>query len=367
MGREELLARYDAAYAHAFKSYLEDREYQRSYGMLNFGDWWGERYLDWGNSEYDTQNALFLQYARTGDVRYFLAGEQMEWHNRDVDTIHHDADKSRIGGVYHHSVGHTGGYFPKGALLGAPIVVGILTVDHVWTQGHLAYYFLTGDRRSFETAELIGRRYDSYATINFDFASCRVPGWHLIMTMALYQATGDRFYLNAARIIMDRVVERQTSDGGWDFWGVCLDSYGNFGFTTGILLTGLRMYYEASGDERAARQIVQGAYFIAKNLWVESAGTFKYANCADWYAGSALLTPLLLDGMRFAHQRTHDPELRQILLAATNKVLEGLEAFNPAVSRADASGVGKEFGVYVCHTPYFIGYVAALQEKHSLP
>lgn len=362
VGQEELLVCYDAAYARAFKFYLEDREYQRSYGMLNFGDWWGERYLDWGNSEYDTQNALFLQYVRTGDVRYFLAGEQMEWHNRDVDTIHYDADKSRIGGVYHHSVGHTGGYFPKGALLGAPIVVGILTVDHVWTRGHLAYYFLTGDRRSLETAGLIGRRYDSYATVNFDFDNCRVAGWHLIMTMSLYQATGDRYYLNAARIIVDRVVERQTPDGGWDFWGICLGTYGNFGFTMGIMLSGLRMYFESTGDERAAEEIVRGARFFAKTLWVDSAQLFKYANCADWYARSPSITFLLLDGMCFAHQRTHDPELRHVLLAATSRALEGLEAFDPAVARANASGVGKEFGMYVCSTPYFIGYIAGLQE-----
>ncbi len=179
----------------------------------------------------------------------------------------------------------------------------------------------------------------------------------------LYQATADRFYLNAGRIIVDRVVERQTPDGGWDFWGICQNAYGDFGFTIGVLLTGLRMYYEASGDERAARQIVQGAYFFVKKLWVESARTFKYANCADWYAGSASLTPLLLDGICFAYRRTYDPKIRHVLLAATSKALEGLERFDPAVARADASGVGKEFGMYVSNAPHFIGYVAALQEQ----
>lgn len=179
----------------------------------------------------------------------------------------------------------------------------------------------------------------------------------------LYQATADRFYLNAGRIIVDRVVERQTPDGGWDFWGICQNAYGDFGFTIGVLLTGLRMYYEASGDERAARQIVQEAYFFVKKLWVESARTFKYANCADWYAGSASLTPLLLDGICFAYRRTYDPEIRHVLLAATSKALEGLERFDPAVARADASGVGKEFGMYVSNAPHFIGYVAALQEQ----
>ncbi|MCI0354962.1 MAG: fibronectin type III domain-containing protein, partial [Acidobacteria bacterium] len=53
-----ILKQYDDSFARSFAGYLKSRETNRSYGMLNFGDWWGERQINWGNSEYDTQHAF---------------------------------------------------------------------------------------------------------------------------------------------------------------------------------------------------------------------------------------------------------------------------------------------------------------------
>ncbi|MCX6620928.1 MAG: hypothetical protein NTY38_07575 [Acidobacteria bacterium] len=351
-----VVARYDSAFAAGFEEYWKDRERDREYGMLNFGDWWGERGVDWGNSEYDTQNAFLLQFLRTGSDRYFTAGEQMEWHNRDVDTIQHHRDVSRIGGVYHHAIGHTGGYYAKGVIPGNGIAVGILTVDHVFNQGHLAYYFLTGDSRSLETAKKIAGRYGTYDTLAFDINSSRNAGWHLILTMAAYNATRDPFYLNAARIILERVEERQTPNGGWDYFRVCMHQdppqhYGNFGFTVGTLLTGLRMYYEATGDEQAATQIVRGARWMAGNLYVPATGGVRYSSCPVAPVSSAL-TFLLLDGVAFAHQRTGDPMLRRMLTDSTAATLDIMSGLDPAAAKRNQDGMG---------TPHFLGYAAALE------
>jgi hypothetical protein len=363
-----LLADYDRAFANCFEEYWKDRERDREYGMLNFGDWWGERGVDWGNSEYDTQHAFLMQFLRTGNLRYYHAGEQMEWHNRDIDTIHDHRDVSRIGGVYHHAIGHTGNYSVKGLKPGQGITVGILTVDHVFVRGHLDYYFLTGDRRSFETARSIADRYGTYDTRTYDFDNTRNPGWHLLLTMAVYEATQDRFYLNAAKIIVERVLERQTEDGGWDSYPVCMHTdppkhFGNFGFTNGVLLTGLMRYYAATQDERAAKEIVRGAYFLVVHLWTPEAGTFRYTSCPRAGAGSPMLTFLLLDGIAFAHQRNGDPKLRDVLIAASRKALEGMTSMDPAVARANMDGIGKELGLYISNAPHFIGYVASLEQK----
>ncbi|MBM3500204.1 MAG: fibronectin type III domain-containing protein, partial [Armatimonadetes bacterium] len=127
---------YDETMDRGFAAYLKDREDTRAYGMLNFGDWWGERKYNWGNIEYDTQHAFFQHFVRTGDLRYYYAAEQAARHNGDVDTVHFHADPNRIGGVYTHSLGHTGGYFAAGVVDGGSPWAGF-TESHTWTEGHL--------------------------------------------------------------------------------------------------------------------------------------------------------------------------------------------------------------------------------------
>jgi hypothetical protein len=351
-----LLARYDAFFQQSFETYLGSREKNREYGMLNFGDWWGERVINWGNSEYDTQHAFFMQFTRTGDLRYLRAGEEMEWHNRDVDTVHHHADKTRTGGVYIHCVGHTGDYYRTSPPPGTGIPEGGFKVSHSFIEGHLDYYFLTGDRRSFETAVRIADHYNDALTTNFDFTNLRNPGWHLIMTNAMYQATYDRYYLNAARIVFERVLERQTSDGGWkrfltDDHCNCLPRHlGNAGFMVGVLLTGLKEYYEITGDERAAESVVRGARFLINDMWIPEVSGFRYTSCPRSPKG-VWSTFLLFDGIAFAQQRTQDARLRDVLIAGTDSTLANLPA------------LGKSFTQYTRVTPHFLGYLARLKEE----
>jgi len=177
-GDKGFTARYESAFAKAFQGYLENREKNREYGMLNFGDWWGERAINWGNSEYDTQYGFLLQFARTADPRYFRVAQEVELHNRDVDTVHAHSNSSRIGGMYAHCVGHTGDYYSESPVPNRGITQGGMMVSHTFIEGHLDYYFLTGDRRSLETAEKTADRYDLYQPKNGSYvvASASRPG-----------------------------------------------------------------------------------------------------------------------------------------------------------------------------------------------
>src|SRR5207249_1659765 len=72
-------------------AFLElDREQNHDYGMLNFGDWYGERRYNWGNLEYDSPLAYLTEYLRGGDSRFARLAEQAARHLSDVDTCHHD-------------------------------------------------------------------------------------------------------------------------------------------------------------------------------------------------------------------------------------------------------------------------------------
>jgi hypothetical protein len=359
-GGQGVAALYEAAFDRSFQGYLRNRETNREYGMLNFGDWWGERVINWGNSEYDTQYGFLLQFARTGDLRYFRVAEEAELHNRDVDTAHAHRDPSRIGGVYIHCVGHTGDYYRESPLPPRGIVRGGFQVSHTFIEGHLYYYFLTGDARSLETATKIADRDDLYQTRNFDFSDSRNAGWHLILTLAMYDATRDRFYLNAAKIIVERVLERQTPDGGWrklltPGHCACLPRhYGNAGFMLAVLLTGLRHYEEATGDPRIAPAIIGGARFLIDDMWVPQARAFRYTSCpkTEVMAG---LNFLLFDGIVYAHQRTGDPRMRAVLIQGADTALESMR------------GLGKGFTQTTRVAPHFLAYLDRIREARNNP
>ncbi len=367
-GASGLIARYDKAIERALTDFLRDRERDRSYGMMNFGDWWGERVINWGNAEYDLANALLLQFARTGDARFFAIGEQAAWHHRDVDTIQCHSDRSRVGGAYHHAIGHTGGYYAKSPVAGQGIAVGILTVDHVFVDGHLNYYFLTGDRRSLEVSRKIADRYDLFETRAYDFADARIAGWHLILTASAYQATRDPLYLNAAKIIVERALERQEANGGWNRLHICShpnepEHRGELGYMTGVMLAGLRRYYELTRDEAVARAIERGAGLLANEFWSPQARRFRYSSCprTEPHAGADALNFLLLDGMVLAHQRTRDAALGRILTPAAERVIESMESFGGERGEAARQGFGKLLAMYACLAQNTLSYVSSFE------
>ncbi len=356
-----LVKSYNEKTASSFQNYLAQREKQHEFGLMNYGDWWGERAINWGNVEYDTQHAFLLQFARTGDDKFFRAAADAAIHNRDIDTVHHAVNapgkyfsiggghypptEAAIGRVWEHSVGHTGGYFTKNPLTGAEgqpysaqgMIESVFSSSHTWTEGHYEYYFLTGDTRSLQTANNIADVYDFYATINYDFGNCRVPGWHLIFTIGAYDATDDPFYLNAARIIVDRVLERQTPDGGWDRLltrGHCEHNPGHIGeagFMVGVLMSGLKYYAESTGEQRVKDSIVKGAHYMINDMWIPEAGAFRYTSCPDTRPAPGL-NLLIAEGIAYAWRQTKEPELRRIALDAMNVVVENMDGKGKNIS-----------------------------------
>jgi len=201
---------YEEAIDRNLTAYQAQRERQHDFGMMNYGDWYGERGANWGNIEYDTQHAFFLEFIRSGNPDAFFLGDATELHNRDVDTVHWSPNPPGIGLVLVHQMGHVGGYYKESV----PNTLGIAkaggTVTHAWTEGHFDHYFLTGDRRSLETGMAVADYFtDKELSRPYDFLSCREPGWHLIMNAAALAATNDPYYLNASRLVVDRVLETQ--------------------------------------------------------------------------------------------------------------------------------------------------------------
>ena len=168
-------ADYNAITARNLETLLQHREAGREFGVIHFGDWYGERTWNWGNLEYDLHHGLFLQFARTGDRRFFDQAVISARHQMDVDTIHHHREPARVGQQWIHSVMHTAGYYPKEFQgMGRYAAEGWSdNRGHVWAGGLFDAALFTGDRRAWEVATRIADWAAGPQITNFDFGNAR--------------------------------------------------------------------------------------------------------------------------------------------------------------------------------------------------
>ena len=360
---------YEEAIDKNLEQYVVRRERQQDFGMLNYGDWYGERGTNWGNIEYDTQHAFFLEYIRSGNPDALWLGHVTELHNRDVDTVQWSEDPQEVGAVYVHQMCHVGDYYdkPVPGFLGFPR--GGYTVSHAWTEGHFDHYFLTGDRRSYETgcavADFFIRKELSRP---YDFLSCRTPGWHLIMLAAAYAATDDPYYLNASKVVVERVLEAQDKEprplpeyqcegrkpyqvGGWSRMMVpghctCEPRHrGNAGFMVAVLLSGLKYYHDVTGDPRVKQCIIDGAHYLLDECYSDETHGFRYTSCPNTrYTSGA--SPLMVEGIARAYLWTKDERFRDALCEALPR-------------GAGGSGYGKGFSMYYRMAPRLLADLEA--------
>ncbi|MGC9318832.1 MAG: hypothetical protein ACP5KN_12445 [Armatimonadota bacterium] len=367
---EERFAAYEEAIDRNLERYVEMRERQRDFGMMNYGDWYGERGSNWGNIEYDTQHAFFLEYIRSGNPDAFLLGHVTELHNRDIDTVHWSSDPRQVGAVYIHQMGHVGGYYdqPVPDTLGFPSAG--YTVSHAWTEGHFDHYFLTGDPRSLATGTAVADFFtDKQLSRPYDWTSCRTPGWHLIMLASALAATNDPYYLNAARVVVDRVLETQDVEprelpeyqkepgrthqvGGWSRMMVpghchCEPRHrGNAGFMVAILLTGLTYYHDVTQEPAVREAIIRGAHYLLDECYSEETHGFRYTSCPNTRYGSGA-SPLMVEGVARAYRWTQD---ERFLDPLTHGLALG----------AGGSAYGKGFSMYYRCAPRLLADLAAV-------
>ncbi|MBU0609360.1 MAG: hypothetical protein KKI08_15850, partial [Armatimonadetes bacterium] len=252
---DTILPEYEQNAERCYTGYMAKREQRREYGVQNFGDdtfeWgYGPVYTFWSNQEYDHHYGMLMQFLRSGDWRWWEIGDEGARHHVNVDCYHwapgHEWD---IGSPHHHNSRHIveKGWFPDHTVAHSD-------VTHAWVEGQIAYYYLTGDMRTYENWNAMGDWWVWCVNTNRFGAGGqeRGPGWTLIALSALYNATHDPKYYDAGEKVLDWLRGIQDPVRGVISIPISEQpSYeGGSSFMHGIVARGAGRWYEATGDER---------------------------------------------------------------------------------------------------------------------
>ncbi|MGI6610875.1 MAG: hypothetical protein ACOX4G_10235 [Limnochordia bacterium] len=301
------LSAYEDFVETGYADLMRSREINGDYGWRNYGDWSTTWDPDgWGNTEYDLSHVYFLQFARTGDLRYFELAESAARHWMDVDIIWAAHDVRWLGIGLRHSTQHRSGNIEPA---------------HTWLQGLVDYYHLTGDRRSLEAAQLSGDGFARWALQGHPHLAPksvpRTAGWMLIGLMYLYESTLDPHYLQAAEVVVGVLAAGQDPDGQWTHRMASTEVEGNpmrsKPFMTAVVLRGLADYHRVTKEPRAAEMIVRGSEVLVDKYWSETARGFPYITDEPQYPPRPSTgNLLLLEGFTYAYQLTGDEKYLRV-------------------------------------------------------
>jgi len=368
---------FDNGYCHSIKT-------QRDYGQMNWGDWFGERRCNWGNHEYDTAKHILVQFARTGDPKYFYVGDAAARHTSEVDVIqfvnddlkqHFISDVGRRseypirpGMVHQHCVGHVSGFcsverirelYVSLRIGSGPrpyICLSPYNLGHIWTQGMVYNYFLTGDPWMKETVEKIG---DNLADLveqrKFNFATGshvgRVNGWTMLAIAGAYELDFDERYRKAMKLLADDALSAQDPHcGGW-LWklpaGHCnckTKHVGEAGFISSVRVNGLSRYYQLSGDQRIPEVIRRAVTYTNRDTWLERYSDWRYTSCpaTNPVGRTGVTISALVNSVRI----NGEPEHLRILRKAWDAKFEHL-----LTAPTSRPGLGKTYSTIMYGSP----------------
>ena len=335
---------YERMVDRALSEWLEHRSTRHEVGFMNFGDTFkggAESGGFWENNEYDAPYCHLTEFLRGGDPRWVSLGYEAARHLLDIDTCNFSRDPAQVGAQVTHMPGHVGGYLPpffRSKMSGSSTMP-----SHMWVQGPVLHFLLTGDPFAAEVLEHTAR----WMTANlryFSIGNARECGWQLTHLCALDRMGDDPRYLNASAIIVEHILAAQSPGGGWQ--RVLTASHGGTrlprprgeaGFMVGVLLSALRRYHDLTGDPRVAEAITGGVRWLVEHTYDAAAGHFRYTSCAEAGDGpSAQFSVQVLEGLADANRIAPSAAIGAILRRNLADIgLAGEEVFGrPRVGKA---------------------------------
>lgn len=330
------------------------RKRVREYSYMDYGDWYGERAVNWGNQEYDLQWALLVNYARSGDLRLYDRAMQAAFHTATIDSINAAPNPERLGLQYYHCLGHTGGF----GMARVPDAkywfesTGFNT-GHMWTQGTYTAYCLTGDERLREPVANLAQWLAGPYARGFEQYVHRNYGWSVVALLGAYHVDPNPYYLNAARLFTDHVIAEQ--DPGTGVWahtvGECTHKPLHMGgkvFMSGAVMSGLKMLDQIEPREDRKQAIIRNCDWMYNRMWHQKDNSFQYAQCTDFDSSSTHAgTHEACEGLAYDYDLTKNPIYHEMLVRSLADVM-----------RRGPSSHGKEYAMQTRMTPYAFSAMA---------
>ena len=122
----------------------------------------------------------------------------------------------------------------------------------------------------------------------------------------------------------------------------------------GVLLSGLKRYYNLTQDAQVAQAIVGGARWLIQHTFDEASGHFRYTSCVNRTVGGGFQqTQWVLEGLAAAYELSGDAEIGHY-------VQQGLDAIGLFPAGLDHLGLGKALAQQMRYVPTLL---AALQAR----
>jgi hypothetical protein len=307
---------YEAMMDQAYDRWLATVEERHDYGFANFGDTYNQS-EGWSNNEYDLPFAHYLEFLRGGSPGWARLASLGARHMLDIDTCNFSANPDDLGKQYMHIQGHTGDFLPP--FFRSKMAETTFLPSHCWVEGAVLHYLLGGEEGAAEVIRRTGLQFTRNLR-DYDFVNMRECGWQIIHLCGMARLTSDPHYLNSAALIVEHVLAKQEAQGGWEHplsESHCLcpppRCHGEAGFMVGVLLSGLRRFYEIEPDPRVAAAIAGGAQWLVRKTYVPEAGLFRYTSCPNHQGPRVFYTVMVVEALAEAAQYTRDPAVLDAL------------------------------------------------------
>ena len=264
---------YERSIDYKFYWQKFNQDWEPWYGMFDYGDqkniFYKDQWIRWENNEPAIDFMYWIQFMRTGDPMYFHGAEAMSRHTMDVDNVHWPKDREYYGDTNdaidfwevdnaNKSETKATPYLGIGRRHASQHWTALLSA-HVWNQGWIASYYLTGYHRGLEIARLTA---DSY--LRRQWGEHGLTGRRLYLSVwnlvEAWDATKDPRYLEELKDRVQRMLYLQNGADQYDSF--VIDRYG---YSHVYVSHGLYKYYQLTKDNDVKQGLIRHARAVRDN------------------------------------------------------------------------------------------------------